>query len=110
MAEDWLARLASHFEATRERYPHDRLAILFNIDGTILDVRPAILHVLLAYDRRHGTRHFARLELDRISVHERDVPALIGSLVAEKGEREGVLRWFREKFWSTTAVAEVHRP
>ena len=110
MAEDWLARLASHFEATRERYPHDRLAILFNIDGTILDVRPAILHVLLAYDRRHGTRHFARLELDRISVHERDVPALIDSLVAEKDEREQVLRWFREKFWSTTAVAEAHRP
>jgi len=110
VAENWLAKLASHFEATRERYPRDRLAILFNIDGTILDVRYAIQHVLLAYDRKHKTRYFSDLEISDISVHERDVGALVRSLVPNEVEEENVLGWFREKFWASSAVLETHRP
>ncbi len=38
---DWMRRLAKHYERVRERYPGERLIVLFDIDGTILDMRSA---------------------------------------------------------------------
>ena len=39
MKKDWMEELASHYESARDKYPQDRLMVLFDIDGTILDTR-----------------------------------------------------------------------
>ena len=44
--------------------------IVFDIDGTILDMRYMVRWVLLAYDRGHGTSYFHGLNVEDIQVHE----------------------------------------
>ena len=51
-------RLVAHFRQARRTHPDDTLAIVFDIDGTIIDTRYLILHTLLAYDRAHRTMMF----------------------------------------------------
>jgi hypothetical protein len=38
---DWMRTLADHYTAARRRWPMDELVIVFDIDGTILDMRRA---------------------------------------------------------------------
>ena len=47
---DWMRRLADHYARFRQGYPDDRLLIVFDIDGTILDLRYMVRYVLLDYD------------------------------------------------------------
>ena len=47
----WMKKLAQHYEKMRSIYPSDRLIVLFDIDGTILDMRHMVLSVLYSYDR-----------------------------------------------------------
>ena len=54
----WMTELAHHAEAMRRRYPEERLILLFDIDGTILDSRSTVLQLLRLYDWTHGTSHF----------------------------------------------------
>ena len=56
--DDWMGALASHVGRMRSAYPDDELAIVFDIDGTIVDTRHLVVHVLLSYDRQHGTDLF----------------------------------------------------
>jgi hypothetical protein len=55
---DWMWELPLHYERMRRAYPDHELCIVFDIDGTILDVRYLVAHALLAYDREHATRYF----------------------------------------------------
>jgi len=48
--DDWMRRLADHYARFRQDYPDDRLLIVFDIDGTILDLRHMVRHVLLDYE------------------------------------------------------------
>ena len=43
---NWMKRLALHFEKTKRLYPQENLMILFDIDGTIVDMRSLIHYVL----------------------------------------------------------------
>ena len=58
MSRDWMTELASHYEKIRDQYPQDRHIILFDIDGTILDSRNMVLHVLQAFDEERSTSFF----------------------------------------------------
>jgi len=42
---DWMRRLAAHYGRFRSEYPEDQLLIVFDIDGTILDMRHMVRHV-----------------------------------------------------------------
>lgn len=69
----WMKRLAQHYDKIRKRYPEDELLILFDIDGTILDMRCMVHYVLKAFDEAHDTDFFKSLAADDISVHENQV-------------------------------------
>ncbi|MCG8605636.1 hypothetical protein MJD09_11640, partial [bacterium] len=66
MKKNWMAELAAHYEKTKKKYPNDRLMILFDIDGTILDMRYMVYGVLQTYDCEHKTRFFQNLRIDDI--------------------------------------------
>ena len=68
---DWMRELAEHYAAARNRYPWSDLMIVFDIDGTILDMRQMVWHVLLEYDRTHGSEFFYGLRVEDVDVHER---------------------------------------
>jgi hypothetical protein len=105
---DWMRRLASHYAAMRVAYPHDRLLIVFDIDGTILDMRHMVRHLLVAYDRAHGTALFRGLRPDEIDVHENDVAAFLRRRGLPEPVCERVLAWYVERRWHTDAVRAAH--
>ncbi|MFQ5398539.1 MAG: hypothetical protein ACE5E7_02975 [Anaerolineae bacterium] len=110
MKKNWMAELAHHYEKTRKRYPQDKLIILFDIDGTILDMRHMILSVLHAYDREHDTRLFRHFRVEDIKVHENHVKSLLEQLPVPPEHRNHILVWYEENRWSSSAILESHRP
>ncbi len=108
--KNWMTELASHYETTRRRYPRERLMILFDIDGTILDMRYMILYVLQAYDRINGNGFFRNLRISDITVHENRVERLLTQLPLQTEEQEEILSWYLEHRWTSMAILESHRP
>ena len=54
----WMRSLAHHYQRTRAAYPDDELIALFDVDGTIVDLRPMMLRLLHRYDHERGARYF----------------------------------------------------
>jgi phosphoglycolate phosphatase-like HAD superfamily hydrolase len=107
---DWMTCLARHYEAMRRRYPEDRLMIVFDIDGTILDMRYPILHQLREYDRFHGTAWFSELRPTDVETHETRIDEFLRRLQVDDALRASVLAFFEQRFWSLEALLEGHRP
>ncbi|MBM3943938.1 MAG: hypothetical protein FJ317_00405 [SAR202 cluster bacterium] len=106
----WMTQLASHYESVRSRYPDDRLLILFDIDGTILDMRHMIYDLLTRYDAEKRTALFDTLTVADIAVHEDDVASLLDERGVSNGERDSILKWFDVAQWSPDVLLESHRP
>ena len=62
--------LSHHYAKVRQAEPTAELCVVFDIDGTIFDMRHLVVHVLLSYDRAHGTDRFHGLVADDIHYHE----------------------------------------
>ncbi|MDR4506331.1 MAG: hypothetical protein MRK01_16285 [Candidatus Scalindua sp.] len=77
MKNNWMAELASHYERIRGLYSQDKLMLLFDIDGTILDMRYMVLCVLKAYDVKLETHFFQKLEASDIKLHENQMGELL---------------------------------
>jgi hypothetical protein len=107
---DWMHSLATHYFRMRARHPQDDLLVVFDIDGTILDMRHMVCRVLLDFDREHGTSLFYGLRAEDITTHENQVEGLLEELGIPSEERERVHRWYLERRWSRESVLAAHRP
>ena len=110
MKRDWMAELASRYEEAQQRYPQDRLIILFDIDGTILDSRVMVLHVLQAFDKEHGTRFFRTLRVSDIRVHENQVERLLTELPIPPENQKEISHWYSQNRWSPECILHAHAP
>ncbi len=110
MKTKWMQALSTQFERAYQRYPGERLMLLLDIDGTIIDTRHMILAVLYAYDRTHATSYFERLQLPDISVHENEVDKLLAELNVPAEARDDIFAWFLERRWTSEAIQEMQRP
>lgn len=106
----WMKRLACHYESARRRHPADRLMIVFDMDGTILDMRHMIFRVLREFDRRHGTRFFEDLQVADIRVHENDLEKLLLQRMAPGTVMAQILEWYHNYRWSSEGLLASHRP
>lgn len=106
----WMKKIALHYEKTRDLYQEDRLMILFDIDGTILDMRYMVLHVIKSFDRSHGTSFFKNLRFEDIAVHENQVEKLLAKFEIPDENRENILCWYKEHRWTSNAILASHRP
>jgi hypothetical protein len=106
----WMRNLALHYEKTRQKYPQDKLMLIFDIDGAILDMRYLILNVLRAFDRVRGTQYFEGLEVSAIKTHENRVEQLLALLKIAPEEQKPILDWYVEQRWSPQAIREAHHP
>lgn len=107
---EWMHKLAGHYESIKHAYPHDKLIILFDIDGTILDMRYMILYVLRSYDRYHGTCYFRNLCIPDITFHESNINQFLREVIPEPDKWKAIGDWCRAHCWSTSAIMESHRP
>jgi hypothetical protein len=108
--KNWMRELATHYEKMRAYYPQDKLLILFDIDGTILDMRYMILYVLRTFDRNHGTSYSRHLRVSDITVHENHVEDLLDQLRIPPEEQTKIMAWYLKHRWSSNAILESHRP
>ncbi|MEZ4728211.1 MAG: hypothetical protein R3E79_13850 [Caldilineaceae bacterium] len=105
---NWMAALAAHHRAMRQKYPQDELMILFDIDGTILDLRHMMLYLLQRYDRDHGAEHFRNLALTEIDVHENSMDQFLMRLGLDEAARTQIEAWYLERYWSSETIAASH--
>jgi phosphoglycolate phosphatase-like HAD superfamily hydrolase len=105
-----MRRLAAHYGRFCSEYPEDQLLIVFDIDGTILDMRHMVRHVLLSFDRAHGSDWFHGLTADDVTVHENQVDQLLRDMALPAPVAERAYRWYLEQRWQPEAVLAAHRP
>ena len=105
---NWMAALAAHYTAMRQQYPADRLLVIFDIDGTILDLRHMMLYLLRRYDREHGTNHFHALTLEAIDVHENVIDLFLERYGLDEAARAEVEAWYLTHYWSPATIATAH--
>ena len=110
MKKNWMTKLAQKYENVRQLYPQDKLMIIFDIDGTILDMRHMVLYVLWTFDRAHDTRFFRNLRVSDITEHENHVARLLAKLPIPPERQAEILAWYKEHRWSSEAILESHRP
>ena len=84
--------------------------ILFDIDGTILDMRYMVLFVLKAFDKKHQTTFFQKLQLSDITVHENQVDQLLKDSQIPPEMQTEIIDWYHQHRWSPEYVINAHRP
>ena len=106
----WMNKLSYHYQKMRHLFPDDKLIVIFDIDGTIVDTRYMVLHSLNSYDRVHGTSYFEDMDVSHITMHEDRVDDLLETLDLPPSVREQVSDWFRVTRRDNTGLIESHRP
>ena len=110
LEQNWMAELAHHHNKTRRQYPEDRLLILFDIDGTILDMRYMVLRVLQSFDKEYNTRFFRKMQVVDIKVHENQVDRLLADLQIPSDKQGEILDWYNQHRWSSENILHSHNP
>lgn len=105
----WMRDLAFHYEAVRAAHPHESLMIVFDIDGTIVDMRYMILSVFKAYDRENGTQYFTNIHSDDIATPSYDLAAILRDFAIPAGIRGDIAGWCSANFWSKTGILDSHK-
>ncbi len=108
--ENWMSLLASHFENSHYLHSDEKLVIVFDIDGTILDMRYMIRNILAAYDRLHHTHYFKDLQISQIKVHENQVDRLLSEMHIALDQQNDILEWYRQNRWMEASILNAHRP
>jgi phosphoglycolate phosphatase-like HAD superfamily hydrolase len=107
---EWMTALATKYKTVRRAYPNESLMIVFDIDGTLLDMRHMIWHCLLAFDREHGTSHFFGLNASDLEGDVGDLDELLLSLAVPAEAREHIQQWVEEYRTSPEAILASHQP
>jgi hypothetical protein len=102
--------LAEAYHTACEKYPGEKLMLLCDIDGTILDMRYLVASLLQKYDQVHGTAFFTRLDVADIHVHENHVEQLLEELDISAADRVAVMPWYLDQRWQDDAIVNNHRP
>lgn len=107
---NWMRELAAHYGRMRAKYPEDTLLIVFDVDGTIIDTRILIAHVLQEFDRAHQTQFFSGLTAKDVRVHESDIEPLLTRLSVPEERHGEIVDWYNQQRWTTSAIMSGHRP
>lgn len=107
---DWMRSLAEHHARCRATSTDSRLLLVFDIDGTILDMRHMVRHVLMSYDTAHGTDLFSDLHADDIDVHENQIDRFLDTRTLTPSLRTHVHSWYLRHRWEPATVLASHRP
>ncbi len=110
MARDMMGEIAAWWSAARERWPGERLALVLDIDGTLLDPRASIHYTLQSYDREHGTRHFWGATPAQITAGPEGLEAWLDAWPMPADARPAVARWVRDRLWSPEVLLAAARP
>lgn len=106
----WMRILSIHYREMQNNYDGRPLIILFDIDGTILDMRFMIYNVLKRFDEDHGTDHFEGLTVNDIDFHEQHVSGFLDRLKLSRDHQLKILYRYEPLFLSMAADPYAHAP
>lgn len=106
----WMRTLSNYYNYMRKAYPDERLLILFDLDGTIVDTRYMIHNSLKSFDQRHGTTCFSNLKVTDINSHEKHIDQWLEKYEKSKLKRHDVIEWCKMYYWSSPSMTASHRP
>lgn len=108
--DDWMRALGEGYRIARRRHPERTLLLLFDIDGTILDMRSMMVHLLQEFDREHGTSCFRDVLPTDVNTHESDLGPLLAKLGVPLLDHARIIEWADRRRWSTDALQRSHQP
>ncbi|MEZ4664074.1 MAG: hypothetical protein R2911_41610 [Caldilineaceae bacterium] len=106
----WLTKLAQQYDKMRLENAHDQKILLLDIDGTILDIRYAIYHLLRQYDRQHETDFFQTLNAAHIQSPLNSLPALFKNRRLARKNQRCVLEWVLEHLYNDATIHQYSQP
>jgi len=108
-SRNWMRELSKHCRTMRAQFPEEKLLVLFDVYGTILDTRFHMLNLLKAYDRKFGTNYFIDFELSDIT--ETDIKKILESLrILDNSETEKILAWYNKNNWTQASHLQSTLP
>jgi len=110
LMNDWMRILSTHYRRMQDRYDGRPFIVLFDIDGTILDMRFMIYNVLKKFDQDHGTDHFQGITVDDIDFHEEHVTEFLDRLQLSRDHQLKVLYRYEPLFLLMAADPYAHVP
>ena len=108
-----MKKLYQHHNKLRVKYPEEKLLIVFDIDGTIVDTREIVLYLLKKYDENNKTSYFKLLTIDAIDFHETEHSKLKSLLLmcnVPVYEMELIVKWYKSQFWESVTMIESNLP
>lgn len=106
----WMEHLGLHYKKIKDTHQNDRLIIVFDIDGTILDMRFVIHFVLKQFDRDHKTRYFSKVKISDIDFHEAHLKLLLNRLSIPEDDQRYILSYYENMFLSTLTIKKANKP
>lgn len=106
----WMKMLSEHYEFSKINCPGKRLLIVFDIDGTILDMRYIIQYALKTFDASNGTNYFKTLEWMEIDFHEEEIDLILERHSIPEMHRETIKNQYWNLLLSAASTVEAHRP
>jgi hypothetical protein len=106
----WIDQLIDHYHTIRQTYPEDPLMIIFDVDGTLFDMRHLVLAILADYDHQHTTNHFQALQMSDITIHENLLYRFLEPFTISEDEKRHIYRWFLERRWQAKYLQTILRP
>lgn len=107
---DWTRVLVSHHDDSLQRFPDDRLLVLFDVDDTFIDARLAVASLLHAYDTAHGSAHFRGLEPAMLDPFGRGIESVLERFDVPAAEQPRVLAWHQQHRRSGEVARVAHAP
>jgi hypothetical protein len=107
---EWMNTLSQHYRRMQDRYDDRPFIILFDIDGTILDMRFMIYNVLKKFDADNGTDHFRRITVTDIDFHEEHVTGFLDRLSLSRDHQLEFLYRYESLFILLAANPFAHVP
>lgn len=106
----WLTKLAQQYDKMRLENAHDQKILLLDIDGTILDIRYAIYHLLRQYDRQHETDFFQTLNAAHIQSPLNSLPTLFKNRRLTRKNQRCVSKWVLEQLYNDATIHQYSQP
>lgn len=106
----WMQILSTHHMEMQTCHQGRPLAILFDIDGTILDMRFTIYNVLKRFDSDHGTDHFRDIVISDIDFHEEHVTCFLDRLNLSREHKLRFLHRYENLFLTIASDPYAHAP
>lgn len=112
--ENWMKSLADYYETVRNEIKnlrdYNKLLVLFDIDGTILDHRKTIFHLLKEYDRVKSTNIFEDLRPEDIYVSQDHLHRLLDQYELSPDRVDEIVSFYEDNRWSEEVILESHQP